>query len=183
MNYSTFADIKGPILFESDVFHDDRGFFMESYHKDKFNKIFKEEGYIPEFVQDNHAYSKKGVIRGLHFQLAQPQGKLVRCIRGEIIDYAVDIRTESDTFGKWIGVRLNDTNRKQLWLPRGFAHGYEVLSEEAEVTYKVDEIFIPKYDCGIIWDDKDLNINWKTENPIVSDKDKMLSNLSVVYEQ
>ena len=168
-------NLLGLVLIKPSIFEDERGFFMETYQKNKFFAELDDRGfYVPDFVQDNHAYSIKGVVRGLHFQKVYPQGKLVRCIKGSIIDVVVDIRPDSNTFGEHVTVELSADNKHQLWVPRGFAHGYEVISEEAEVTYKCDDRWYPEYDSGIIWNDKSLNIKWKNENPIVSEKDKNL---------
>lgn len=160
------------------VFKDNRGFFMETYKKSNFEKV----GINTDFVQDNHSKSIKGVLRGLHYQ-NEPfaQGKLVRCIRGKIFDVAVDIRKGSPTFGKWIGYELSEENKLMLWIPKGFAHGFLTLSEEAEVIYKVSgEEYSPQYDAGIIWNDPDIGIKWPLDNideVLLSDKDKNLPNL------
>ena len=149
-------------------FDDDRGFFMETYHAKKFS----DAGIKINFIQDNHSYSKKNILRGLHYQLKFPQGKLVRCTQGEILDVAVDIRTSSPTFGEWVGEILSSANAKQLYVPPGFAHGYVVRSEHAEVEYKCTELYHPEDDYGIAWNDPDIGIDWKIENPILSKKDK-----------
>lgn len=160
--------IREVILIEIPKFDDDRGFFMETYHAKKFN----DAGIKINFIQDNHSYSKKNILRGLHYQLKFPQGKLVRCTQGEILDVAVDIRTSSPTFGEWVGEILSSANAKQLYVPPGFAHGYVVLSEHAEVEYKCTELYHPEDDYGIAWNDPDIGIDWKIENPILSKKDK-----------
>lgn len=162
-------EIPGVILINPRVFEDERGFFMETYKKSDFEKA----GIRGEFIQDNHSKSKYGVLRGLHFQ-REPyaQAKIVRCIRGVIYDVAVDLRRNSPTFGKWVGVILSEHNKYQLYIPRGFAHGFLVLSDEAEVVYKVDNIYAPDYEGGLIWNDPDVNIQWPADNPIVSPKDQ-----------
>ncbi|MCE7792763.1 dTDP-4-dehydrorhamnose 3,5-epimerase [Salipaludibacillus sp. CUR1] len=151
------------------VFTDHRGFFMESYNAERF----KEAGIAFNFIQDNHSLSvNKGTIRGLHFQLPpKSQAKLVRVVKGAIYDVAVDIRKSSPHFGKWVGVELSAENKKQLIIPRGFAHGFCTLEENTEVIYKVDEYYAPEYDRGIRWDDPALNINWPANEPVLSEKD------------
>jgi len=171
----TFLD--GVILVTPKIFLDERGFFFESYKKSDFFDI----GIREEFLQDNHSKSIKGVIRGLHFQ-KEPyaQGKLVRCVYGEIFDVAVDIRKDSPTFGKWYGTILSAENKKMLWIPKGFAHGFLTLSETAEIIYKVSgSEYNPSYDAGIIWNDPSINIAWPLEDygikkPILSSKDESL---------
>lgn len=163
--------IEGLYVIEPTVFEDNRGFFMETYNK----KDFEEIGINTEFVQDNHSKSVKGVLRGLHFQKEFPQAKLVKVIKGEVYDVAVDLRKDSKTYGKYYGITLTEKNKLQFYIPRGFAHGFLVLSEEAEFTYKCDELYHPNDEGGIIWNDKSINIEWpldKIENIIQSDKDK-----------
>lgn len=163
--------IEGLYVIEPTVFEDNRGFFMETYNK----KDFEEIGITTEFIQDNHSKSVKGVLRGLHFQKEFPQAKLVKVIKGEVYDIAVDLRKESKTYGKYYGIILTEQNKLQFYIPRGFAHGFLVLSEEAEFTYKCDELYHPNDEGGIIWNDKTINIEWpldKIENIIQSDKDK-----------
>jgi dTDP-4-dehydrorhamnose 3,5-epimerase len=162
--------IKDVILVRPTVYADTRGFFMETYHRTKF----KELGIDGVFSQDNFVFSKKGVLRGLHYQHTAPQGKLLRCVKGEILDVAVDIRPDSPTFGEHVSVVLSESNMNQLWIPKGFAHGYAVLSKEAYVLYKCDQVWVPEYDSGIRWDDPDLNIDWRIENPLISEKDSKL---------
>lgn len=165
------TDLDGVILIEPKVFGDDRGFFLETYKASEFVA----NGIDINFFQDNHSKSSKGVIRGLHFQHApKAQAKIVRCVRGKIFDVAVDVRPGSKNFGKWFGVELTEENKKMLYIPEGFAHGFSVLSDEAEVLYKASNEYAPELDSGIRWDDKELNIDWKVENPIISDKDKSL---------
>ena len=146
---------------------DHRGFFMESYHVKKFS----DGGITVRFNQDNHASSQKNTLRGLHYQLKFPQGKLVRCIQGEILDVAVDIRKSSPSFGQWVAELLSSDNMRQLYVPPGFAHGYLVRSNYAEVQYKCTEIYHPEDDYGILWDDPEIGIDWGIEHPILSDKD------------
>ena len=165
------TEIKDVILIKLKVFGDSRGFFMETYKKSDFERA----GIDTDFVQDNHSKSTKGVLRGLHFQ-KEPfaQGKLVRCIRGKIFDVAVDIRRDSSTFGKWVGFELSEDNKLMLWIPKGFAHGFLTLSEEAEVIYKVSGgEYAPDYEAGIRWNDPDIGIKWPLDGePILSEKDK-----------
>lgn len=173
-------EIPDVILIKPRVFEDERGFFMETYKKSDFDKA----GIKGEFVQDNHSKSKYGVLRGLHFQ-REPyaQAKIVRCIRGVIYDVAVDLRRNSPTFRKWVGVILSEHNKYQLYIPRGFAHGFLVLSDEAEVVYKVDNIYAPDYEGGIIWNDPDVNIQWPIDEPIVSKKDGRWPTLKELIER
>ena len=159
------------LIIEPQVFKDDRGFFYESYNKNNLDKVLN-----VVFVQDNESKSHKGVVRGLHFQ-APPfeQTKLVRCVSGKILDVAVDLRTNSKTYGKSFSIELSSENNKQLFVPKGFAHGFQVLSREATVNYKVDEYYNPDSDCGIIWNDQNLLIDWNYDiKPILSDKDSKL---------
>jgi len=173
-------EIPDVILIKPKVFEDHRGFFMETYKKDDFEKI----GIKNEFVQENHSKSIFGVLRGLHFQ-KEPysQAKLVRCIRGVIFDVAVDIRRDSPTFGKYVSVILSEHTKEILYIPRGFAHGFEVLSETAEVVYLVDNLYAPQSEGGIIWNDESLNIKWPIRNPILSEKDKKWPTLKELIER
>lgn len=156
------------ILIEPRVFEDERGFLMETYRYSEFAKF----GIKEQFNQDNHSKSKRGVLRGLHYQkYPEAQAKIIRCIKGEIFDVAVDIRKNSPTYGKWVGVILSLENKKQLYIPAGFAHGLCVLSDEAEIIYKNSAEYSPEYGRGIIWNDPEININWPIKNPIVSEKD------------
>ena len=154
------TSIKGLYIIEPTVFGDDRGYFMETYNK----KDFEEIGLTYEFVQDNQSKSKKGVLRGLHFQTENSQAKLVRCISGEVFDVAVDLRLGSKTYGKWEAVILSGENKKMFMIPKGFAHGFLVLSDEAEFTYKCDDYYNPKAEAGILWNDEDIGIKWPTDN-------------------
>ncbi|HDS9457729.1 TPA: dTDP-4-dehydrorhamnose 3,5-epimerase [Enterobacter asburiae] len=152
------TEIPDVLIFEPKVFGDDRGFFMESFNQRMFNEAVGKE---VNFIQDNHSKSTKNVLRGLHFQL-QPyaQGKLVRCVVGEVFDVAVDIRKDSKHYGKWVGVNLSAENKKQLWIPEGFAHGFFVLSDTAEFVYKTTNYYSPEHERSILWSDSDLNIEW-----------------------
>jgi dTDP-4-dehydrorhamnose 3,5-epimerase len=170
----TFTQVKTPsglIVAVPYIFNDERGFLTEAYREDEFEK----GGIKEEFVQDNHSRSAKGVIRGLHFQVEpHVQSKLIRCIRGEIFDVAVDLRRKSPTFGEWYGIVLSEENKKMLYVPKGFAHGFSALSEVAEVIYKVDNIYYREDERGIRFDDPRLAIEWRVTNPIVSSRDKAL---------
>lgn len=157
------------LIIEPKVFGDDRGFFFESYNK----KVFEDStGIKSDFVQDNHSKSTKGVLRGLHYQIKNPQGKLVRVVSGEVFDVAVDIRKYSATFGQWVGVLISSANKRQLWVPEGFAHGFVVLSDSAEFLYKTTDFYQPEDERCIRWDDQELSIAWQYEaEPLVSAKD------------
>lgn len=155
------------LLITPRVFSDERGFFLESYNANEFARA----GLTEVFVQDNHSRSTRGVLRGLHYQLEKSQGKLVRAVRGSIFDVAVDIRVGSPTFGKWVGVTLDDERKQSLWIPEGFAHGFCVLSEVADVAYKTTDFYAPAAERGIRWDDPLLGISWPIEDPILSEKD------------
>lgn len=173
-------DIPGVVLIEPQVFGDDRGFFMETWHKQKFSAAELDV----EFVQDNHSSSRQGTLRGLHFQFSRPQGKLIRVLRGEIWDVCVDLRKSSPTFGKWWGHKLTEANRMQAYLPPGVAHGFCVLSEMAEVTYKCTDFYLPADERTLLWNDPALGIPWPVTNPILSPKDQQGKPLSelVCYE-
>ncbi|ADY74003.1 dTDP-4-dehydrorhamnose 3,5-epimerase [Desulfurobacterium thermolithotrophum DSM 11699] len=166
------TEIPEVVIVKPKVFGDERGFFMETYKKSDFEKA----GIDTDFVQDNHSKSVKGVLRGLHYQLEpKAQGKLVRCIKGKVFDVAVDIRKGSPTFGKWVGVELSSENKLMLWIPKGFAHGFLTLSEEAEIIYKVSgSEYSPEHDRSIRWNDPDIGIEWPLDGePILSEKDKL----------
>lgn len=173
-------EIKGPLLISPKKFKDSRGFFYESWNEETFNKITNSK---IKFVQDNHSKSKKGVLRGLHYQIKPyAQGKLVRCINGNIFDVIVDIRVESETFGKWVGITLSESNFKELWVPEGFAHGFLTISETAEVIYKTTNFWNKESERSILWNDKKISINWplkllNNEIPFLSNKDMNASNL------
>ncbi|HHD0685804.1 TPA: dTDP-4-dehydrorhamnose 3,5-epimerase [Citrobacter freundii] len=163
------TEIPDVLIFEPKVFGDERGFFMESFNQKLFEEIV---GRKVDFVQDNHSSSSKGVLRGLHYQLPPyAQAKLVRCVVGEVYDVAVDIRADSPTFTKWVGVKLSAENKRQLWIPEGFAHGFLVLSETAEFVYKTNNYYKKEYERGIIWNDPAFNIKWDIEIPNLSAKD------------
>ncbi len=163
------TDIPDVLVIEPKVFADERGFFYESFNEKAWER---ETGLQEHFVQDNHSRSSKGVLRGLHYQVPPAaQGKLVRCVVGEVFDVAVDIRRTSPTFGKWVGVYLSAENKRQFWLPEGFAHGFLVLSPHAEFLYKTTGYYSPEHERAICWNDPDLAIEWGNANPIVSAKD------------
>jgi len=163
------------ILFEPKVFGDDRGFFFESFNHAQFEDAI---GRKVSFAQDNHSKSAKNVLRGLHYQIQQTQGKLVRVVAGQVFDVAVDIRRNSPFFGKWVGATLNAENKKQLWIPEGFAHGFLVLSDTAEFLYKATDYYAPQFERCIIWNDTTLNIDWPINNqPVLSSKDASASQL------
>ena len=177
------TSIEGVYIIEPTVFGDNRGYFMETYSKNDFDEI----GLNYDFVQDNQSKSKKGVLRGLHFQKENSQAKLVRCIKGEVFDVAVDLRPRSKTYGQWEGVRLSEENKKMFMIPRGFAHGFLVLSDEAEFTYKCDDIYNPTAEGGLAWNDKDVNIHWplgdmKIEDLLTSEKDSTWPSLQELKE-
>lgn len=166
---ATRLAISDVVLIEPKVFGDDRGFFFESFNQKAFNEA---TGTDHQFVQDNHSRSGKGVLRGLHYQIQQPQGKLVRVVQGTVFDVAVDIRKSSPTFGQWVGEELSAHNHRQLWVPPGFAHGFVVLSETAEFLYKTTDYYSPKSERCIIWNDQDLAIDWNIQFlPMLSVKD------------
>jgi dTDP-4-dehydrorhamnose 3,5-epimerase len=157
------------LLLEPRVFGDDRGFFLESYNE----RVFAELGIREKFVQDNHSFSSRNVLRGLHYQIQQPQGKLVRAITGEMLDVVLDLRQSSQTFGKWESFCLSGDNKRMLWIPVGFAHGFRVLSETAHVLYKTTDFYAPEHERTVAWNDPDLRIDWQLEvEPIVSAKDQ-----------
>lgn len=166
------------LLFEPDVYKDERGYFMETFR----SSYFSEHGVDLNFVQDNQSQSRAGTLRGLHYQLEFPQGKLVRVMSGEVFDVAVDIRKSSSTFGKWVGETLSAENKKQLWIPPGFAHGFLVLSETAELFYKCTDYFHPEDDHSLLWNDPAVGIDWPIQNlePILSEKDRNAGSLSKI---
>ena len=171
--------MKGLYVIKVKVFKDNRGFFMESYNK----REFKEIGLDIEFVQDNHSRSVKGVLRGLHFQLRKPQGKLVRVMRGKVFDVVVDLRKDSPTYKKWFGIELSEENMLMMYIPRGFAHGFLAL-ENTDLFYKVTEYYHPEYDSGIRWSDPEIGIKWPVmENLIISEKDQKLPYLSGIEDR
>jgi dTDP-4-dehydrorhamnose 3,5-epimerase len=159
------------VLIEPRLFGDQRGFFMETYQQ----KIFAEHGITAQFVQDNHSGSRRGTLRGLHYQIQQAQGKLVRAVAGEIFDVAVDLRRSSPTFGQWVGEILSAENKRQLWIPPGFAHGFYVLSDWAEVVYKATDFYAPQWDRTLLWNDPQVGIDWPLMDGadlLISDKDR-----------
>ncbi|MFA7160387.1 MAG: dTDP-4-dehydrorhamnose 3,5-epimerase [Kiritimatiellia bacterium] len=168
MKFTPLA-IKEVLLIEPKVFGDNRGFFMETFRRD----LFCEHGITDDFVQWNHSLSVKNTLRGLHYQAEKPQGKLVRVVRGEVFDVAVDVRSGSPTYGRWVAEKLSAENRKMLFVPAGFAHGFCVMSDTAEFIYACTDYYHPRGERGIIWDDPDLNIAWPVREPILSGKDKL----------
>ena len=167
----TKLKIEDVILIEPTIFPDDRGFFLESYKLSDFQNF----GIDASFVQDNHSFSKKDVVRGLHYQLPpHPQGKLVRVIKGSVWDVAVDIRKDSPTYLSWVSEELSESNFKMLYIPPGFAHGFVALSDNVHLVYKCTAEYNPQLDAGILWNDSEINVTWPVENPIISEKDKEL---------
>ena len=164
----TPGGLEGLLVIEPKVFRDERGFFLEPYNAERY----KGAGIVPDFVQDNHSFSTKGVLRGLHFQTSPGQAKLLRCGRGSIWDVAVDIRKGSSTFGKWWGIELDSQSHRQLFIPIGFAHGFCVLSDEAEVLYKCSSGYDLKTEAGIAWDDPEIGVAWPDPQPVVSARDQ-----------
>ncbi|GGI17890.1 dTDP-4-dehydrorhamnose 3,5-epimerase [Oxalicibacterium faecigallinarum] len=175
MNINTLA-IPDVIVIEPVVFGDDRGFFFESYNARKFNDTV---GRQVVFVQDNHSCSARNVLRGLHYQIRQPQGKLVRVTSGEVFDVAVDLRRDSSTFGQWVGQVLSAQNKKQMWIPEGFAHGFLVLSDTAEFLYKTTDYWAPQFERSVMWNDPAIGIDWPINGqPVLSAKDQVGSSLA-----
>ncbi len=170
------TNISKVLILEPRVFGDERGFFLESYNKKTFEEA---TGIICEFVQDNHSCSARNVLRGLHYQIQQPQAKLVRVVKGEVFDVAVDMRRDSATFGQWAGCILNAENKRLFWIPEGFAHGFLVISDTAEFLYKTTEFFAPQYERTLLWNDPDVGITWPKIDgePILSAKDRLGSPL------
>lgn len=168
------TNLDGLLILKPKVFNDERGFFLESFNK----KRYEEVGIKLEFVQDNHSKSSKGVLRGLHFQKTKPQGKLVRVVKGKVFDVAVDLRKGSPTFGQWKSVILSDENKIQFWVPPGFAHGFLVLSDTADFEYKCTEYYDSDDEGSLLWNDPELNIPWPEKKPKISKKDKMAKKLA-----
>ncbi|MDB2683564.1 dTDP-4-dehydrorhamnose 3,5-epimerase [Alphaproteobacteria bacterium] len=164
----------GVLIFEPSIFRDSRGYFKETFQKERYEKF----GLSLNFVQDNFSRSQRGVLRGLHFQINKPQGKLVSCLRGAIYDVAVDINSSSKTFGQYVGVELTEDNHKQLWIPPGYAHGFCVLSKTADFQYKCTDFYNPSDERGIIWNDPFLKIDWPINKPYLSSKDSTLPKIS-----
>ncbi|MEW6380562.1 MAG: dTDP-4-dehydrorhamnose 3,5-epimerase [bacterium] len=172
------TSLEGILLIEPRVFEDYRGFFLETYHQ----RRFQEAGINQAFVQDNHSHSVRNTLRGLHYQLQHPQGKLVWVVRGTIFDVAIDIRRGSPTFGQWLGVHLSAENHRQIFIPEGFAHGFCVLSDQADVIYKCTDLYTPGDEYGIRWNDPALAINWPVQEPVLSEKDARYPALVQVEE-
>ena len=170
------TSLPGVFLIEPQTHADSRGFFLETYHQEKFAEL----GIHDRFVQDNHSKSGRGTLRGLHFQLRHPQAKLCRVVQGEVLDVAADVRRGSPTFGRWVGAKLSAENQKQIYIPGGFAHGFVVLSERAEFLYKCSDFYVPEDERGVIWNDPTLKIAWKVESPILSRKDQQLPKLDEI---
>ncbi|PTD98111.1 dTDP-4-dehydrorhamnose 3,5-epimerase [Pseudothauera lacus] len=170
------TDIAEVLILEPKVFGDSRGFFMESFNARGFAEL---SGADVAFVQDNHSRSARGVLRGLHYQIRQPQGKLVRVVRGRVFDVAVDIRRSSPTFGRWVGAELSEENNRQMWVPAGFAHGFVVLSESADFLYKTTDYYAPEHERAIAWNDPQIGIRWPFEGePLLSAKDRQANSLA-----
>jgi len=167
----------GVLIIEPKVLEDRRGLFFESYHAERYERA----GLPGRFVQDNHSCSVPGTLRGLHYQVRRPQGKLVRVLRGAVFDVAVDIRRGSPTFGRWVGVELSAANKRQVFIPAGFAHGFCVTSEESEVEYKCTDYYVPEDERGVLWNDPALAIRWPVREPLVSDKDRALPPLRAAH--
>jgi len=169
------TQIEGLVVIEPKVHGDERGFFLESFNSQRY---LEQAGIDVPFVQDNHSRSKHGVLRGLHFQIHKPQAKLVRCVVGEVFDVAVDLRKDSSTYGQWFAVLLSAENKKQLYVPPGFAHGFQVTTEFAEFEYKCSDYYAPDDEGGILWSDPDLAIPWPVGDPAISEKDLLLPHLA-----
>jgi dTDP-4-dehydrorhamnose 3,5-epimerase len=164
----TATELAGVFLIEPRVFEDERGYFLETYHRQRF----ADAGIEVEFVQDNFSHSRRGVLRGLHYQIEHPQGKLVRVVRGEIFDVAVDLRRNSPTFGRWTSAMLSESNHRQLYIAPGFAHGFCVTSESADVIYKCTDFYSPQHERTLLWNDPALGIEWPLADPLISPKDR-----------
>ena len=173
------TDLPGVVLVEPDVHRDSRGFFIETYHSEKYAGA----GIRGPFVQDNHSKSGHATLRGLHLQVGRPQAKLIRVIEGEIFDVAVDVRVGSPTFRRWTGVTLSAQSFNQLYVPAGFAHGFSVMSETAQVEYKCTDLYDPPSELGIAWDDPEIGIQWPVERPVLSDRDRANPRLAVVRDR
>jgi dTDP-4-dehydrorhamnose 3,5-epimerase len=170
--------LPGVVIVEPDIFRDERGFFIETYHQGRYS----EGGIDSIFVQDNHSHSRRGVLRGLHYQLKHGQAKLIYVSGGEIFDVAVDIRRGSPTFGRWVGEHLTEKNGRQMYVPRGFAHGFFTLSDTADVIYKCTDFYAPGDEYGILWSDPDIGIEWPDKKPVLSNKDSRNPRLSEIPE-
>lgn len=169
------TSLPGVVLIEPRVHGDHRGFFLETFREDRYSEFM---GPGLRFVQDNHSHSRQGVLRGLHCQTRRPQGKLVRCVRGEVYDVAVDINPASPTFGRWVGVCLSEVNRHQLYIPPGYAHGFQVLSDVADIEYKCTDYYDPGGESGLVWNDPEVGIRWPIASAALSDKDAALPSLA-----
>jgi dTDP-4-dehydrorhamnose 3,5-epimerase len=165
----TESGIKGVFIIEPDVYEDDRGFFMETFHNERYRKLL---GINLDFVQDNISRSSKNVLRGMHFQKNYPQGKIVKASRGEILDVVVDLRKDSPTYGTWESFRLSEKNKLQVWIPPGFAHGFLVMSDSADIDYKCTEYYHPEDELCLMWNDPEVAIDWTINDPILTEKDK-----------
>jgi dTDP-4-dehydrorhamnose 3,5-epimerase len=173
------TDLPGVIVVEPDIHRDGRGFFLETYHADKY----RAGGIDGRFVQDNHSQSARGTVRGLHLQVRRPQGKLIRVVDGEIFDVAVDVRRGSPTFGRWVGVTISAGNFKQCYVPPGFAHGFCVTSPDAQVEYKCTDLYDPGYEIGIAWNDPALAIAWPVAEPLLSERDRRNPELAALLDR
>lgn len=171
----TATDLPGVLIIEPRIFADERGFLLESFQAERYRA---QAGISLAFVQDNHSRSRRGVLRGLHFQKQHAQGKLTRAARGEVFDVVADIDPRSATYGHWVGVTLSDVNHRQLWIPPGYAHGFVVISEIADLEYKCTDYYHAPSEAGVVWNDPDLDIAWPIENPTLSEKDKRLPTLA-----
>ena len=173
------TELPGVVIVEADVVRDRRGFFLETYHAPKFRAM----GIAGSFVQDNHSRSSRGTLRGLHLQVERPQGKLVRVVAGEIFDVAVDVRRGSPTFGRWVGVALSAESFRQLYIPEGFAHGFAVVSETADVEYKCTDVYHSSSEISILWSDPALAIRWPIDDPVLSDRDRSAPTVAQIAER
>ena len=175
----TESGIKGVYTIEPDVYIDDRGFFMETFHRERYRKLL---GIDLDFVQDNISRSSKNVLRGMHFQKNYPQGKIVKASRGEILDVVVDLRKDSPTYGTWESFRLSEKNKLQVWIPPGFAHGFLVMSDSADFEYKCTEYYHPEDELCLMWNDPEVAIDWPINDPILSEKDKELPTFETLFK-
>jgi len=175
----TDTEVIGVKLVEPKVFGDERGFFLETFQQDRYREMLEID---LDFVQDNHSRSSRNVLRGLHFQTSKPQGKLVRVVRGEVFDVVVDIRPESATFGKWVGVHLSESNKNQLWVPPGLAHGFVVISDFADFEYKCTDYYDPRNEGCLIWNDPEVGIKWPVSEPLLSAKDALGQGFSELFK-
>ena len=175
----TRTDLPGVLMIEPKMFGDNRGFFLETFHLQRYAEM---AGIRQPFVQDNHSRSQRGVLRGLHLQKRHPQGKLVRVARGEVFDVVADIDPRSPTFARWVGIALSEENGRQVWIPPGYAHGFVTVSEVADFEYKCTDFYDPESEAGVIWNDPDLAIEWPCETPLVSSKDMKLPTLAALRQ-